>query len=228
VRLNQYLSKCGISSRRKADELILAKRITVNGVIINSLGEKINPAQDKVTVNGKEIFPKQKIYLLVNKPKGVTCSREDRFAKITINQILPKKFSSLFTIGRLDKDSEGLIILTNDGELCYKITHPKFAIEKEYQVIIDKPFNPEHKAKMLRGIKLENDYLKFKSLTANKTNLKIILSEGKKREIRRLLGYFGYKTIELKRLRIGKLLIGNLASGKYLIISEEIIKKIFK
>ncbi len=215
IRLNKYLADCGISSRRKADELILVGRIKVNGKTITKLGLQIEPGKDEVYYLNKKIQPKNYIYIMLNKPQGYTCTTKKFKGEKNILDLIKIK-EKIFPVGRLDKNSQGLIFLTNDGNWAYNLTHPKFQIEKEYLVISSKPIKTEDLNKMKKGFKDQGQLLNIKSFKINSpTSVNLILTQGHKREIRRLFKHFNYQIKLLKRIRIGKWELGNLAEGKW-------------
>lgn len=225
MRLNQYLAKSGVASRRKAEKLIKNNRVTINSKQINEPYYQVNNT-DIVKLENKIIKPEKNIYLLVNKPRGVTTTCSDRFAKTTILELIPKQ-ERIYPIGRLDKDSTGLLILTNDGNFCYKVTHPKFEIEKEYILELSKKLKTVDYQKARKGVLDDSQILKVKEIfSIKKTNsVKVIVTEGKKRHLRRLFKKLGYKILSLKRVRIGELRLNELGEGQVKIISEEKIKK---
>jgi len=220
MKLNIFIARSGFCARRKADVYIKEGRVKVNNKIILQPWHEIS-AGDVVLVDGKRIALSEKeIYLLVNKPKGVTVTLEDKFARKKITGLIPKKYKGVYPVGRLDKDSRGLIILTNDGRLCYQLTHPKFEIEKEYIVWVRGPLGDLVIERLKKGIKDGEDLLKVKScarlaLKNGNAKLKIVVCEGKKRHIRRLLERAGFPVIDLQRVRIGALELGSLKEGAF-------------
>jgi pseudouridine synthase len=215
-RLQKILSRYGVASRRKAEELILNNKVKVNGKI-SKLGDKADIVKDKVFVNNKELKVKENfVYYILNKPKGYICSVEDRHSKKLITDLVSKE-PKVWPVGRLDKDTTGLIILTNDGDLTNKLTHPSFKHEKEYVVEVNKPITPDFLQKMQKGIKLEEGNAradKIKKISDKRFNL--ILHQGWKRQIRRMCKELNYSVLELKRIRIGKIKLGVLKIGKYI------------
>lgn len=235
MRLNQYLAKSGVASRRKAEKLIKQNKITINSKCINAPYHQVK-STDIVKLENKIIEPKKNIYLLVNKPKGVTTTCSDRFAKTTILELIPENLLNhnkspeqqrIYPIGRLDKDSTGLLILTNDGNFCYKITHPKFEIEKEYVLELSKKLKTNDYQKAKKGVLDDNQILKVKDIFPIKkiNSVKVIVTEGKKRHLRRLFRKLGYQILSLKRVRIGQLRLNRLDEGKVKIMAESEIKK---
>ncbi len=229
-RLQKILSRFGVASRRKAEELILNKKVLVNNKIAK-LGQKVDLKKDIVEVKHRslsaeagnfrvEAKEEQAVYYLVNKPVNFTCSVSDKHAKKLITDLVPKN-PKVWPVGRLDKNSTGLIILTNDGNLTNKLTHPKFKHEKEYEVAVDKKISEKFLQKMKKGIKLDEGVAKADKIIAlNKNKFIIILHQGWKRQIRRMCEKLNYKVLELKRTRIGKIKLKDLKEGKF----EEIKK----
>jgi len=225
MRLNIYISKSGYCSRRKADLLIKNSKVTVDGAIINKPFHEV-ANNSNVCVDGSSINIKDYVYIVFNKPKGVTTTCHDKFADKKIVDFFPESFKGIFPVGRLDKDTSGLIILTNDGNLCYQATHPKFQIEKEYKIILDKALSKTDIEKATNGVRDDAELLKVKKITPFKessfqSSYGIVISEGKKRHLRRLFNALGYFVIDLKRIRIGNLLLGDLTSGGYKFLEKE-------
>ena len=219
MRLNKFLSEAGVASRRKADEIISEKRVKVNGVVAD-IGTTINPDTDVVGVDGKIVKRQDYVYIAFYKPKGCTTTLSDPHAKLTIKDFFPKKLN-VFPVGRLDKDAEGLLLLTNDGDFAFNITHPKFAVEKEYEVLLTRPLKKEEADKMTEGIESDGDILKTVSVSINGKIARVIMTEGKKREIKRLFRALGIRVLSLKRVRIGNLRLGNLKPGEFVYIKPE-------
>jgi len=219
MRLNKFLSEAGIASRRKADEIISEKRVKVNGIVAD-IGTTINSDTDVVSVDGKIVKRQDYVYIAFYKPKSCTTTLYDPHAKLTIKDFLPKKLN-VFPVGRLDKDAEGLLLLTNDGDFTFNITHPKFGMEKEYEVLLSRPLKKEEADKMTEGIESDGDILRAGSVSVNEKMANVVMAEGKKREVKRLFRAFGIKVLSLKRVRIGNLRLGNLKPGKFVYIKPE-------
>lgn len=225
MHLNVYISKSGYCSRRKAQLLIKESRVTVDGIAINKPFFEV-PNNSKVCIDGKPISVKSAVYLIFNKPKGVTTTCSDKFADKKIIDFFPEAHTGIFPVGRLDKDTSGLIILTNDGDLCYRITHPKFQIEKEYKIILDKILAKKDMQKAISGVRDAADILKVKKITTIKegplqSSYLTVVNEGKKRHLRRLFNSLGYYVIDLKRVRIGGLILGDLKSSEHRFLDKE-------
>ena len=202
LRINKFLSQAGFCSRREADKFILDERVTINGIVAK-MGEKIDP-NDDVSVDGERISkkPNKKIYIILNKPKGIVCTTDSGVEKNNIIDYInhPKR---IFPIGRLDKTSEGLIFLTNDGDIVNKILRAKNKHEKEYHVTVDKPITHEFIQQMSKGVPILNTVTRPCEIKRIKDyEFKIILTQGLNRQIRRMCEYLGYRVKKLKRIRI--------------------------
>tara|TARA_Y100000310_G_scaffold124700_1_gene123412 strand:+ start:36852 stop:37535 length:684 start_codon:yes stop_codon:yes gene_type:complete len=211
-RVQKLLSNYGYCSRRKAEELIDAGKVKVNGEVI-SLGDKAS-LDDEISVNGKVVKGDRKVYLIFNKPPGCVTAVKDEHDKTIMDYIRVKE--RVFPVGRLDKNSTGILLLTNDGEFANKIMHPRYEVTKTYQAKIDRPFNERDRRALERGVLLEDGKTapaKVKVLAPDMVSIKI--HEGKNRIIRRMLKKLGYKTFFLHREKIGKLGLGNLRPGKF-------------
>lgn len=216
MRINRFLALAGVGSRRSVESLVEEGVVRINGEICTSLATQVAP-EDEVRVRGRVVRPKDLHYLLLNKPKGFVCTRADEFGRQTIYDLLPRQFSNLVHVGRLDKASEGLILLTNDGALAQRLTHPAHEIEKEYEVTVSAPFDPELKPKFLTGFWIpEGGKSRMEALhLLSPTKLRIILKQGKKRQIRQMLGRYRYDVKRLVRTRIGLLRNRGLAPGEW-------------
>lgn len=217
----RLLTSSGIGSRRYITAIIKRGGIAVNGSIVQSFNEPVDSAKDVIAIDGKHISVKAEppIYLMLNKPKGIISSTSDKRGAKTVVDILPKEYRQirLYPVGRLDKDSTGLIILTNDGDLTLRLTHPRFEQEKEYLVRTDRSLNLDDKAKLENGVRLEDGKTspaKVKVLGYPTCSYLVTIHEGKKRQIRRMFGVLGYNVLELRRVRLGRLRLGALPEGQ--------------
>lgn len=219
MRINKYIASSGICSRRKADELIEKGLVKVNDKILFSPGYEVKN-EDKVEVDGKVLSQSENlVYFLLNKPKGIICSSKDEKGRKTAVDLI-KTNERIFSVGRLDYDSEGLILLTNDGDLSYKLTHPRLEIPKTYIVKIKGEIKESELAVLRNGVKINNvKYNKCKINVLEKTKistkLEIILTEGKNREIRRMFEFIGKEITLLKRTKLADLRLGGLNRGEY-------------
>ena len=225
MRLNKFLSNSGLTSRRKCDQLIEEGKVFVNGKQVTELGSQINEKKDKVTVEGKTItLPSSFVYIKLNKPKGYACTAQDEKGRKTIYDLIDSE-ERLFSIGRLDYDTEGLILLTNDGDFANKVAHPKFNIDKEYRVTVEGEIKESEMAVMRKGVvvdgqRMPSAIVNFISYENGNTKLSVIIDEGQNRQIRRMFEAIG-KTIKLlKRVRIGQVRLGGLRRGDYKDLTE--------
>ena len=220
MRINKYLALCGVASRRKSESYILEGKVSVNNVVITGLGYDVNVKKDKVEVEGKLVcLPSSYVYYKLNKPKGYLCTASDDRGRKTIFDLV-KCDVRLFSIGRLDYDTEGLIILTNDGDLAQKISHPSHNTEKEYIVKIEGKIL-ESELAVLRngvvenGVRMPKAKVELKQIDGNDCKLSVIIHEGQNRQIRRMFEAIGKNIKMLKRVRIGNIKLGGLTRGTY-------------
>jgi 23S rRNA pseudouridine2605 synthase len=220
VRLNRFLALAGISSRRGAEEFIRHGRVTLNGALSTDLATQVAPS-DQVRVDGHLVRTQDFIYLLLNKPPDFLATRSDERSRKTIYDLLPGDLPNLAHVGRLDKESEGLLLLTNDGDLAFRITHPKFKLEKEYLVTLDREFQTEDSSKTKRGVYLSEGRARFDAIVkVNPRQVRVVLTQGLKRQVRRVLAALGYKVKRLQRVRIGPLTDRGLRPGKVRLLSK--------
>ncbi len=231
MRLQVFLSHSGLCSRRAAFDLVRNGKVKVNNSPVFEPSFSVEPNKDDVRVNNKKISLKNKEYILFNKPIGVITTRKDRFAKNTVYDYLPGSAHHLFSVGRLDKDSEGLLIFTNDGELSFRLMHPRFLVNKEYEVAIDKDLKENDKLSLERGIIMDSIRSSPAKIIISRPDnriLRIIIHEGKKRQIRRMFSKLGYNVILLKRIAYGPLKLGNLVAGKWRKLEAGELDMLFK
>ena len=221
IPLLKALTEAGVGSRRRIADAIKNGRVQVNGELVENFRHSVNPETDRVSVNGKlvDLKPRRTAYLMVNKPAGIITTTSDERGRKTVLDILPVKYRHLrlYPVGRLDKDSTGLLLLTNDGELTYRLTHPKFEHEKEYLIHIEGRLKPDEKRKLEKGVELEDGMtypIVVKEIKSPPPfNYSITMHEGRKRQVRRMLANLGYQVLAIKRIRIGSLNLGNLKEG---------------
>lgn len=215
MRLNRFLAAAGVGSRRHCDELIAAGHVTINGQTCTNFSTQPDE-HDHVKVNGKIVRAEQPLHIALHKPAGFVSTRTDPKARDTIFDLLPAKFPRLFNVGRLDAQSEGLLILTNDGDLAQRLMHPRYKIDKEYEVILDHAWEAALTPKLLRGILLDGERARIAQLHARTaTRLRVVLRQGINRQIRRMFEVMGYRVERLMRTRIGKLRLGELPKGHW-------------
>jgi pseudouridine synthase len=225
-RLNKIISQAGISSRRKADELIKNGLVKVNNKVVKDLGTKVDITKDKITVQGFNLklnFKPRKIYYALHKPLHVISSRKDEKGRKTVIDLIQSN-QYLYPVGRLDYDSTGLVIITNDGELANELMHPSNKIYKTYIVTLDKDFVKDDLIKIKKGIKLSDGYTlpaKARLLNDSSNRLEVSIYEGRNRQIRRMFEALNYKVIKLKRVQIGKINLGDLPPGGYRNLNKE-------
>ena len=219
VRLQKYMASAGVGSRRHCEELITSGRVEIDGRTALELGTKVLPGQH-VSVDGTPLAPSRPIYFLVYKPTGVVSTNYDPSGRPRVVDLLPPTHERLFTVGRLDMSSEGLMLVTNDGELANRLAHPRYGVEKTYQVLVAGVPDLELTATLRRGVHLAEGMARATSVRVKKTFkqstlMEIVLSEGKNREIRRVLAKLGHKVLKLKRIALGTLRLGEMAPGEF-------------
>lgn len=229
MKLLLFVSHSGLCSRRKAFELIKAGKIKVNGSVEKEPSYRIHPDKDKVFYNGKRISLKEYCYILLHKPKGVTSTKKDHFAEKTVMDLLPQKYKGLWPVGRLDKDTTGLLLCTNDGDLSYRLTHPRFRTPKVYIACLDRPLQSGHKTLLERGVALEDGKTAPCSMSFVKPKkIKVTIHEGRKRQIKRMFALFGYEVKDLKRIAVGPLTLGSLPEGQWRTLFDSEIAELKK
>jgi pseudouridine synthase len=216
-RLQKFLSAAGVASRRHAEDMIKAGLVKVNGKKVTQMGVKIDPAVDKITVNNKRVaMPDQLIYLAMNKPKRCVTTRQDPRKRKTVFDLLPSELRKVvWPIGRLDFNTEGLLLFTNDGALTQKLTHPSFEHEKEYEVKLDKELSAGRVEKIQTGMIIDGKKTAPAKLRLQGTTVYLTIHEGMNRQVRKMFGELGYSVRNLKRVRVGKLKLADIPSGRY-------------
>lgn len=221
MRLNRFLAAAGLGSRRSCEEHILKGRISVNGSVARDLATRINEGDD-VRISGRIIHAIAPRTILLNKPAGYTTTRSDKFAERTIFDLIPTDVGHLFHVGRLDKESEGLLLLTNDGILAQELMHPSKGVDKEYEVILDKTFHESDALALKKGTWIEGSKARVESVRALAPNkIQIVLHQGLKRQIRVMLGQLGFNVQRLTRTRLGPLTLRGVKPGSYRELREE-------
>jgi 23S rRNA pseudouridine2605 synthase len=226
MRLNRFLAAAGVGSRRYCDELIAAGRVRINGRPCTDFSAQPS-TRDHVKVDGKLVHASQPLHIVMNKPAGFVSTRSDPHARDTIFDLLPSKFRRLFNIGRLDAQSQGLLILTNDGELAQRLMHPRYKIEKEYELTLERPWDTTLAPKLLRGVFLESHRAKIVRLhSVTPTRLRVVLRQGINRQIRRMFHEIGYEVKRLVRVRVGSLRLGDLPAGHWRLLTKREIESV--
>ncbi|MBW6515440.1 MAG: rRNA pseudouridine synthase [Candidatus Cloacimonetes bacterium] len=234
MRINRYLAKCSLGSRREVEDLITEGKIFVNQKLCKDLATDINVGIDVVTYENKVVTPSEKmLYLALNKPRGYIVTKSDEYKRQTIFDILPKFDVNLFSVGRLDKDSEGLLLLTNDGDFADKIMHPRYKLSKIYKVEVKGMIRNEDLRKLQEGMIIDGEKtlparVFIKKSDANSTILRFTIYEGKNRQIRKMLETLGYKVISLKRLQIAGIKLDDLPTGMFRPLKPREIRSILE
>ena len=231
IRLQKYLSQCAVASRRKAEELILAGKVKVNGKVAD-LGDKVSPRNDTVTVSGKKVVSNKKLYyIMLHKPRGFITTMEDEMGRKCVAQLVKDVGARVYPVGRLDKDSEGMLIMTNDGEFANYMTHPSKHIPKTYRVTVRPAVTEDMLVKLETGIEIDG------RMTApadahiiekqdNRVVLEIVLYEGRNRQIRKMCEALGLEVARLKRTSIGSIKLGMLPQGKWRELTDDEVHKL--
>ena len=221
IRINKYLASCGYESRRKADQLIAEGAVEINGKRVDAPGVRVMPG-DYVKLNGKHALPKEEVSVLLNKPRGFVCSREAQGAEGTVFDLLPARYRHVSYVGRLDADSEGLLILTNKGELSQRLSHPTGGVEKEYWVTLNQPFENSVLLQLLKGVRIPEGQAKAKYIARlSPRRACVVLEQGLKRQVRQMFACLGFRVRKLVRVRIGSLWGGDLLPGRAMLLTPE-------
>ncbi|RED61574.1 pseudouridine synthase [Cohnella lupini] len=232
-RLQKVLANAGVASRRKCEELITAGKVTVNGEVVTELGVKADPTKDAITVSGKPIKKEAKVYIIFNKPKGVITSVSDPQGRSVVTDYLKEIKERLYPVGRLDYDSEGLLLMTNDGDLAHKLTHPSHHVPKTYHATVERVPHGNALEKLQKGIKLEDGMtapaeVEYHDIDPEKkfATISITIHEGRNRQVRRMFEAINHPVTRLKRISFGGLQLGNLQRGKNRRLSAEEVSKL--
>jgi len=234
IRLQKYLAECGVASRRASEKLIEAGRVTVDGNVVTELGTKVEPGTSRVTFDGKPVVLDEKAWIMLNKPTGVICTSDDPQGRETVLELLPKFKSRLYTVGRLDVMSEGLLLITNDGDLAHRLMHPRHHIEKKYQVWIDRELTKDEMERMLKGLNSRGEMLKvlqaepLRRVLEGRFGYTLTLGEGRNRHIRRMMEVLDCKIFRLLRVSVGTLRLEKLRTGEHRNLDPWEIEKLRK
>ena len=221
IRLQKYLADCGVASRRKCEELIEAGRVEVNGKIVRVLGSKIDPLNSKVKVDSKPIHAKTtKTYIAFHKPRGILSTMSDDRGRRCLGDYFDDRSERLFHVGRLDKESEGLLLLTDDGQWAQSISHPSSGAAKTYMVFTEEPVTRSMILQLRRGVRLEDGLARPESVEAIPGGFKVVIHEGRNQIVRRMAASQGLTVLALKRTEIGKIRLGELKAGKWRYLSN--------
>ncbi len=226
IRLNRFIASATEYSRRQADSFISRGDITINGKIIKDLSTRVT-ANDQVALHGQILTPLNKVYYILNKPAGYVCTTDRTQAVKIVTDLVPPS-PPVFSVGRLDKETRGLLLLTNDGDLTQKMTHPSYQKEKEYTVILNKELTAKHIDDLLQGIDVDGKLMKFDKIILGGSKIyNVILHQGYHRQIRLMFTALGYQVLDLIRIRLDKFLLNNLPEGKFIKLNKNDIKKYF-
>ena len=234
IRLNKFLAQAGVASRREVDKMIAEGRIKVNGQVVQVLGHKIDDEKDRVEVDGRRVEREEGlVYLMLNKPQGYLVTLKDNFQRPTIQQLLPSLKQRIFPVGRLDYDSSGLLLMMNDGELAYRLTHPRFKVPKVYLAKVMGEPDPSDLARLEKGIYLDGKKTAPAQIAQVKSDpkkslFKIEIFEGRKREVKRMFQAIGHKVLHLQRIGFGSLRLGSLKAGKWRYLTRKEIDTLKK
>lgn len=235
IRLQKYLADCGVAARRKAEELILEGKVTVNSIVVTELGVKIDPQSDTVAVEGRTVAPEKKVYIMLHKPEGYVTTASDEHGRPTVMDLIRDVPERLSPVGRLDYNTSGMLIMTNDGELLYGLTHPRHEVEKTYIARVSGMPSDEGLRRLRKGLTLDAgqpDFghsgrqpgsgrrtapAKVSLVKSDGTNASLLITihEGRNRQVRRMCEAIGHDVIHLKRISTGRLALGDLEKGKY-------------
>ena len=230
MRLNRYLARCGVASRRAADELIRAGRVKLNGQVVRELGVQVIVGVDEVQVDDQPVEPHfQYSYLILNKPSGYLTTLRDPFKRKTVMQLVPD-IPGLVPVGRLDKDTEGILLLTSDGELAHRLAHPRYAVPKTYRVKVNRPLRPHVLSRLREGVDIgEKQPAKADAVqVVHNQEVLVTLHSGRKREVRRMFEALGYRVVHLRRERFAFLELGDLEPGKWRELKPEQVNELKK
>ena len=227
MRLNQYLARAGFGSRRACEELILEGAVTINGHRLRELATRVG-ADDNVLVHGKPVKMPLPLVAILHKPTGYLCTSPDATNERTIYDLLPTSWPRVVYVGRLDKDSEGLLVVTNDGNLAQRLTHPSTKMRKTYIVTLDKEFDFALAPKMKKGVSIEEGFARMDDIyRVGPRTLKVVLTQGLKRQIREMFYKFGYEVKRLVRIQIGSLALEGLPVGQHRVLTQDNVKRYF-
>lgn len=229
IRLQKFLAMANVASRRASEAIILEGRVKVNGCVVTELGTKVT-LNDKVEVDGEEVFvTKKKYYIMLNKPSGYVTTASDEMGRKTVLDLISDINDRLYPIGRLDKDTEGLLLLTNDGDFAYEVAHPKHNVEKVYHAFVSGvpgkiALSKLEKGVVIDGVKTKNAVVDVLEIGKNSSLVEIKIHEGRNRQVRKMFEAVGHKVIALQRVAVGRITLGNLPLGKWRHLTEAEIK----
>ena len=231
MRLQKFLAESGVASRRASEAIIIEGRVSINGRVVRTLGTKIDPGHDQIKLDGQPLKARRKIYVAINKPPGFLCTRKDPLNRNTVFDLVPPEWAHLVSVGRLDRESEGLLFLTNDGDFALRLTHPRYGVRKIYRASVEGKIFPQMLKRFTQGIEDDGETLKAeKARTISATNSKSVveleLAEGRNREVRRLFASQELNVTKLQRIQIGRIKLGELPVGKWRTLTDTEIKSL--
>ena len=232
MRLQQFMASCGVASRRASETIITAGRVTVNGQTA-TLGQSIDPSQDAVSVDGKPLQTDDKVYVLLNKPRGVITSAKDTHGRKTVLECVRGVRERVFPVGRLDYDVEGALLMTNDGDLAFRLMHPTYEIEKVYLAWVKGKMTQETAAALEKGVQLDDGMtapakVHIKSTGEQSTLIQLVLTEGRKREVKRMCTHVGHRVIELQRIAVANVNVEGLRPGEWRYLTKNEVRGLKK
>ncbi|MFN0068987.1 MAG: pseudouridine synthase [Limisphaerales bacterium] len=229
LRLHKFLADAGVASRRAAEQWMRDGRVTVNGTPALEPGCKVDPLHDRVLVDGQPVRAARRLYVALHKPRGYLCTRKDPEERQIVGDLLPSEWSSLYPVGRLDRDSEGLLFLTNDGEFCLHLTHPRYGVHKRYLAVVEGKLDPALLPRLTAGIPDGGETLRAEgaallAATKSASTVELVLREGRYREVRRMFAALGHRVIRLQRVQIGPIRLGELRPGRWRTLTPAEVK----
>ena len=230
MRLQKFMAQCGVASRRRSEEIILEGRVKVNDVIVKELGTTVDPHKDIVKVDNNKIeMESRKVYIMLNKPEGYVTTLKDKHSEKIVLDLVEEIEERVFPIGRLDLDTSGLLLMTNDGDLAYKLTHPSHEVAKKYIALVEGIPNAKKLERFKKGLKIDGRltaeaYVRIVKKYRDSSVLEISIHEGRNRQVRKMCEYIRHPVIKLKRISIGKLDLGNLEVGKWRYLTEKEVR----
>ena len=234
MRINKYLASCNVASRRKCEEIISSGKVTLNGKVVKELATMVDVKKDKVIVFGKPVeLDNSKVYYMLNKPAGVISASKSKYGEETVVDIIGKKEHRLFPVGRLDKDTTGLIILTNDGDFAYKLTHPKYEKEKTYEALVKGHIDSKGLERLKKGVvidgkKTSKAKVRLIKMAGNNSLIEITIIEGRKRQVKKMCERVGHKVLKLKRTMENGLGLGDLQEGEYRKLTKNEVNRLLR
>jgi len=232
IRLHKHLAACGVGSRRACETLIDQGLVSVDGQTVQRQGMTVDPRSQRICVRNKPIAEERKVYLVLNKPRDILCTSRDPQQRKTIHSLLPDGLGRVYTVGRLDRDSEGLLLITNDGRLAQALSHPRYHVQKTYRVWVKGSVRPDQIERMKSGVRSDGETLRAEDIQVlhkgpRTSRYKIVLGQGRKRQIRRMFNTFDIGVARLQRIAVGPLTMGPLQPGHYRYLNANEVEKLY-